>query len=92
MAKIPIKAFSLSELIESTADELRIAHEKVRGQDPVMQFDGCQLELAVTVKGEAGGGVKFLAVNASTKVAGETVSKVKLNFTASPFGRVNYLA
>jgi hypothetical protein len=49
-----------------------------------MLFKGCDLELAVTVKGEAGGGIKFWVVDASTKIAGETVSKVKLSFGANP--------
>ena len=56
--------FSLSELIENTSNELRIAHEKVKGRDPVMQFYGCELELAVNLKGEAGGGIKRLLCRA----------------------------
>jgi len=87
MAKVPIKGFSLSEIIESTANELRKARDNVKGQDAVMQFNGCELELAVTVRGEAGGGIKFWVVDASTKIAGETVSKVKLSFGAIP-GRI----
>jgi Trypsin-co-occurring domain 2 len=86
MAKVPVpvEGFSLSELIVSTSNELRIAREKVKGKDAVMLFKGCDLELAVTVKGEAGGGIKFWVVDASTKIAGETVSKVKLSFGANP--------
>jgi Trypsin-co-occurring domain 2 len=83
MTKMPIKGFSLSELIESTANEMRIARDKVKGQDPVMQFNGCELELAVSVKGEAGGGIKFWVIDASTKLAGEAVSKVKLSLAGS---------
>jgi hypothetical protein len=84
MAKVPIEGFTLSELIVSTSNDLRAAREKVKGQDAVMQFKGCDLELAVTVKGEAGGGIKFWIVDASTKIAGETVSKVKLSFGPIP--------
>jgi Trypsin-co-occurring domain 2 len=84
MVNVPIKGFSLSELIVSVSNDLRVAREEVKGKDPVMQFKGCDLELAVTVKGEAGGGIKFWLVDASTKVAGETVSKVKLSFGAIP--------
>src|SRR5262249_18403125 len=84
MAKVPIEGLTLSELIVSTSNELRVAHEKVKDQDTVMRFNGCDLELAVTVKGEAGGGIKFWVADASTKVAGETVSKVKLSFGAIP--------
>jgi Trypsin-co-occurring domain 2 len=92
MAKVPIKGLSLSELIESTANELRIARDKVKDQDAVMQFNGCELELAVTVKGEAGGGIKFWVVDASTKIAGEAVSKVKLSFGAIPGKVLQFLA
>lgn len=45
-----------------------------------MEFKGCELELAVTIKGEAGAGIRFWVVDASTKVAAEKVSKVKLSF------------
>lgn len=71
--------FTLAQLIEKTADELRSLKKKPR-EDAVMQFTGCELELAVTIKAEASGGIKFWLVDASAKTAGETVSKVKLSF------------
>jgi hypothetical protein len=55
MAKLPIQEFTLSELIVSTSSELRVAHEQAKDKDAVMLFKGCDLELAVTLKGEAGG-------------------------------------
>lgn len=78
MAKIH-PGFSLSQLIETTANELRMVRDKHK-DDPVIQFAGCELELAVKVGVEAGGGIKFWLVDLSTKGSGETVSKVKLNF------------
>lgn len=78
----PKDGFSLADLIESAANELREAHKRPREGDPVMEFKGCELELAVTVKGEAGAGIRFWVVDASTKVAAERVSKIKLSFGA----------
>ena len=46
MPKVPVQGFSLSELVVSTADELRAASEKVKGKEPVLLFKGCDLELA----------------------------------------------
>jgi Trypsin-co-occurring domain 2 len=74
-------SFRLAELIESAANELRIANTK-RPSDPVMQFTNCELEVSVTVAKEAGGGFKFWVVDGSGKVSGETVSKIKLTFEA----------
>lgn len=71
--------FTLAQLIEKTADELRSLRQKPH-PDAVMQFTGCELELAVSLKAEAGGGIKFWLVDASAKASGETVSKVKLTF------------
>jgi hypothetical protein len=75
--------FTIAELIEHTANELRQAQVR-RTEDGVMVFTKCELELSVTVKGEAGGGFRFWVVNASSKLAGETVSKIKLSFDAHP--------
>lgn len=81
MAKTPTnQGFSLAELIRSTADEIREARHQPGTADAVMEFKGCELELAVTMKGEAGVGIRFWVVDASTKVAAERVSKVKLSF------------
>jgi hypothetical protein len=45
-----------------------------------MEFKGCELELAVTVKGETGGGIRFWVIDASAKIGAERVSKIKLSF------------
>ena len=80
----PTSGFSLADLIESTANELREAHKRPRQGDAVMEFKGCELKLAVTVKGEAGAGIRFWVVDASTKVAAERVSKIKLSLGPLP--------
>lgn len=72
--------FTLSQLIETAANELREARKKSPKDDKVMQFQGCELELAVTVGGEGEAGIKFWLVNASTKAKAETISKIKLTF------------
>ena len=84
-----VKPISLSDLVKQTADELR----KVSELPPppgkaVMQFQECELELAVTVAGEAEGGIKFWVLTAGTKVSGEKVSRIKLKFTALPKSRI----
>ena len=82
MAK-PHPGFTLSQLIETTASELRAVRAK-QPADAVMQFQGCEMELAVSIGAEAGGGIKFWLMDASAKAKGETVSKVKLSFGPLP--------
>jgi len=77
------KGFSLGDLIKNTADELRKASSATT-EGAVMQFEKCDLELAVTVSAEAKGGIKFYFVDVGGKVSGETVSKVKLSFGPIP--------
>ena len=85
---LPTTAFSLSQLIKATADELRVARAQ-SPKDAVIQLTGCEIELAVTVQAEAGGGIKFWVVDAKAKASGETVSTIKLNFSpAIDYGRV----
>lgn len=79
MADIHPAGFTLAELIESTADELRKVRNKHR-EDAVIQLTSCELEMAVTIGAEAGGGIKFWLVDASAKAKGESVSRVKLSF------------
>ena len=90
MAKAPAlksEGFSLADLIESTANELREAEGRPKQGDAMMEFKGCEIELAVTVKGEAGGGIRFWVVDASAKVGAERISKVKLSFAPIAGGK-----
>jgi hypothetical protein len=73
--------FSLAELVKYTNDELRQALLQKGPDDTLIVFTGCELELSVTVKAEGGGGLKFWVVDASGKMANETVSKIKLSFS-----------
>lgn len=78
MEKVP--GFTLSQLIKNTASELRKA--KVDNPaDGVIQLIGCEMELAVTMSAEAGGGFKIWLLDASGKAKGEHVSKVKLTWS-----------
>ena len=79
MAKLPTPKFTLGQLIEQTAAELRELQKKPQ-QDAVMQFTNCELELAVTVSAELGGGIKFTLIDFSAKGSAENASKVKLSF------------
>lgn len=76
---LPTAAFSLSALIKATADELRAARAKAK-KDAVIQLTACEIELAVTVTAEAGGGIKFWLVDASAKGSGQSMSRIKLSF------------
>jgi hypothetical protein len=79
MAKLPTPRFTLGQLIEQTAAELRELQKKPQ-QDAVMQFTNCELELAVTISAELGGGIKFTLIDFSAKGSAENASKVKLSF------------
>lgn len=79
MAKVQVPSFTLADLIVTTADELRKVRNKAP-KDAVLEFKSCEMELAVTVGAEVGGGIKFWFADASAKAKGETVSKVKLSF------------
>ena len=78
MAKVH-PGFTLAQLIETTANELRKVGKKPSNK-AVMQFTGCELELAVKVGAEAGGGIKFFLGDLSAKGSSETASKIKLSF------------
>ena len=82
MAK-PHPGFTLSQLIKNTAEEISNARAE-SPKDAVMKFEGCELELAVTISADAGGAVKFWVIDASAKVKAETVSRVKLKFGPIP--------
>lgn len=71
--------FTLGQLIKNTANELRDARAQT-ASDAVMQFEKCELELAVSTKADAKGGFKFHFIEAGVSVSGETVSKIKLSF------------
>jgi hypothetical protein len=78
MAKVH-PGFTLAQLVETTANELRAVRAGA-SDDAVIKFTGCELELAVTVSAESGGGIRFWLVELSGKGKAETVSKVKLKF------------
>jgi len=82
MAKA-LPKFTLGQLIEQTAQELRELQNRPP-QDAVMQFTSCELELAVTVSAELGGGIKFTLIDFSAKGSAENASKVKLSFGPLP--------
>lgn len=75
------RGLSLSELISHVANELRDARQQAQKiNDPVLEFSGCELEMAVTLKTEGKAGIQFWLVDAGFSGDRSTVSKVKLNF------------
>lgn len=75
------QSFQLAELIRHTSEQLKIAATQ-DSDDAVMEFKGCELEIAVTVSKEASGGIKFHIVSAGGKYAASELSRVKLGFGA----------
>lgn len=76
----------LSELLIHAANELRevrrASAEASSHERPIMRFDECELELAVTFQAQGGGGVKFWVISAGAKVAASNVSRIRVKFTA----------
>lgn len=75
--------FTLGELITSTAQQIREARDKAP-PDTVMQFERCELELAVTLSNEGGGGLKFHFFSAELKAKEQALSRIKLSFGPIP--------
>jgi hypothetical protein len=79
------KLVTLSELVKTTADELRAIHNaEPKASDAVMRFSECEVELAVAVAADVDGKVKFWVVEAGSGVSYENSQKVKLKFTSIP--------
>lgn len=74
----PKGGIRLSTLIQNTASDLRAA--RAQDEDAVMQFQGCEIELAVSIAANAKGGIRFWVIEAGADVSGETVSRIKLSF------------
>jgi hypothetical protein len=57
-----IDKLPLSQLIELVTEELRrAARQAQEREDPIMQFEECQLEIAVEVEMKIGGGINIYA-------------------------------
>ena len=80
--KVPGLA-SLSELITTTADELRDIrnHPPPPGQ-AVMSFTECEIEVAAVVGADADGKVKFWVIEAGASAKYENSHKINLKFKA----------
>jgi len=79
MQEMP-KLVSLSDLVRTTADELRAIHN-AEPKDAVMQFSGCEVELDVVAQADAKGKLKFWVVEAGAGVSYGNTQKVKLKFS-----------
>lgn len=71
--------YTLGELIKTAARELKEARVEAEA-DGVMEFEKCELELAISIEKGGGGGFRVWVLNAEANVKKETVSKIKLNF------------
>lgn len=70
---------TLSELIKDTSAQIRQARDEAP-KDTVMQFERCELELAVSLVNDGSGKIKFLVFSAGLGAKEGTISKVKLSF------------
>lgn len=70
----------LGDLISRTAAEIRKARDAAPKDDAVLTLTDCELELAVTVGAEVGGGIKVWLIDVSGKAKAEQVSRIKLKF------------
>ncbi|MFN3988116.1 MAG: trypco2 family protein [Rhodocyclaceae bacterium] len=78
----------LAEVIKHVSDQLIAADEHARERGyPVMQFDECEVELAVRVSGEGGAGVKILVFEAGAKGEIEHANRIRIRFKPVPGGR-----
>lgn len=81
--------FQLSDIIVNLREEILLAQEKARDQDLKFCVQGIEVELqvGVTAKAAAKGGVKFWVYSAEAggEVAKQTIQKVKL--TLKPTGK-----
>jgi len=70
----------LAKLIQTVTDQLRTARDTANKNDPILDLAECELELAVEVTNEGGGGIRvwvFELGGRRTKLNSNTV-KVKL--------------
>ena|ERR1700722_8577802 len=76
------QALSLDQIVRDVARQLHGLRDNPlpEAKDPVMQFSGCEIELAVKATAEAGGGIKFYVFSAEAKAGTEQSSKIKLTF------------
>ena len=81
----PPKVFSLSEVVRSTADELRRIHADEPSPDQaVMRFTECDIEVSVAVAADVDGKVKFWVIEAGAGVSYKNSQKVILRFSSIP--------
>lgn len=84
------ETYALGDLITMTANELRDARAATK--DAVMQFEKCELEIAVSFVKGAKGGIRVWLINAGGELKKETVSTIKLSFAAIPGKSNAYMA
>jgi hypothetical protein len=78
-ASVPL---SLDMIVRDVAEQLHKLREDPP-KEPVIAFVGCEIELSVSAKTEAGGGIRFYIFSAEAKAGSEVASKIKLTFGAA---------
>lgn len=74
---------SLGDLITEAATQLRDA-ANAAGEDPVMSFQECELEMAVSVEHEGGGGIRIHVVELGGSRRKTNSNTVRVRFTNLP--------
>lgn len=74
---------SLEDLITEAATQLRNAAEAA-GDDPVMNFQECELEMAVSVENQGGGGVRIHVVELGGHRRKTNANTIRVRFSSLP--------
>jgi hypothetical protein len=76
---------SLADLVAEVASQLRLAADRVQdAPDHVMRFQECELETAVSVDTEGGGGVKIWVIEVGGRRKRSESNTVRVRFTNLP--------
>lgn len=84
-----MEGVTLSQLIFSVADELRLVDEKRKEDEKdnkkaVMAFSECELELKANIETDGHAGIKFHIISIGGGIKDGTSHSVKLKFKALP--------
>jgi len=72
----------LAKLIQTVADELRSARDSANKDDPIIDLDECELEMAVEVTNEAGVGIRVWVFELGGKRSKLNSNTVRVKFAA----------
>ncbi|MFI5004170.1 MAG: trypco2 family protein [Solirubrobacterales bacterium] len=75
---------SLTDLITQVTKELRLAADAAEDAEHVMSFKDCELELAVAVENEGGGGIRIHVLELGGRRTKTNSNTIRVRFTNLP--------